>query len=89
MYCQNSAKCYLLVKVKCEGTSYFCRVKVSSPVTLSNGKIMNITSNGKWHVDNVAYDDTEYSFDGEVIPCNEPHPTTGPDLIIMRDGFSQ
>ena len=78
---------FFLVKVKCEGTSYFCRVKVSNPFKLSNGRIMNISSNGRWYVDNVAYDDTEYSFDGEVITCNEPHPTTGPDLIIMGDGF--
>ena len=77
---------YFLVKVKCEGTSYFCRVK-STQLTLSGGKVMNIASKGRWYEDNVPYDDTEYPFDGEVIACHEPHPTTGPDLIIMGDGF--
>lgn len=78
---------YFLVKVKCEGTSYFCRVGSLTQITLSDGAVMKIASNGLWYEDNVPYDDTEYTFDGEVITCKEQHPTTGPDLIIMGDGF--
>lgn len=78
---------YLLVRVKCSTKNYFCRVPIKSDISLQAGKVLAINAKGKWYEDSVPYDNTSYTYDGEVVTLQTASCTKGLDLVIMGDGF--
>lgn len=53
-----AANGYLLVRVKCASSAYFCRVPITANQSLQGGKVMNINCS-KWYPDTVPFDATE------------------------------